>query len=255
MKCPACNARLSWRNSQGGGRFLCAACKNTGRIRRSYSLVVTAVGAVTAGLLAYALGARGDVLISSIFIGFYPTSLLIALISVQVFAPDLEPTGEFRAILYGGDSVDNPPVVSDEEQRRLRVGRILMNGLAVFAFICLLTGAAALFRIERSIYNVVPGLSSRSGPSAFPVTVRIEDDGLDFTNGSSGPWTCTSKIGIKEITSPTFALEAAQTRFVSYESFVDRAVPLSADDGYWKARERIIVQCLDDAGLTHFVVF
>lgn len=233
---------------------MCPACRNTARIRRSYSVVVTAVAAVAAGLLAYALGARGGVLIASIFIGVYPISFLIGLVSVQLFAPDLEATGEFRAILYG-ESGETPVALSDEDQHRLRVGRILINALALLAFVGLLVGAAGLFRLERWVYNAAPVLSTRSGPKGFPVTIRIQEDGLDFTNGSSGPWTCSASIGINETRSPTFTVEAMQKSFVGYDRFIDGTLALSADDGYWRAREKIIVECLDRAGLSHFAAF
>ena len=235
--------------------------RNTACVARSYSLVLTGVAAVIAGLLADALGARGTVLIASVFIRVYPISFLIGMINIQIFAPTLVPTGEFRSILYGGDDLEAAARAQNDDVNpvtphvRARVRRAVLNGLALIAFVGLIAGAAGLFRLERSIYDVMPGLATKSGPRAFPVTVRIREDGLDFTNRSSGPWSCTTQIGIRELGSAPFVLEAAQTRTVAYASFLDGTVPLSSDAGYWIAREKIIVECGDRAGFSHFVVF
>jgi hypothetical protein len=261
MKCPTCDTAISLRHSLGGGRYMCPACRNTACVARSYSLVLTGVAAVIAGLLADALGARGTVLIASVFIGVYPVSFLIGMINIQIFAPTLVPTGEFRSILYGGDDLEAAARAQNDDVNpvaphvRARVRRAVLNGLALIAFVGLIAGAAGLFRLERSIYDVMPGLATKSGPRAFPVTVRIREDGLDFTNRSSGPWSCTTQIGIRELGSAPFVLEAAQTRTVAYASFLDGTVPLSSDAGYWIAREKIIVECGDRAGFSHFVVF
>ena len=107
MKCPACNAVVSWRSSVGGSRFRCSACHNTARIARSYSLVLIAVGAVTAGLLAYALGARGEVLIASIFMGVYPIDKAASELGTRDQAAVVPSEHAISTVaLHGGDEPD-----------------------------------------------------------------------------------------------------------------------------------------------------
>jgi hypothetical protein len=261
MKCPACRATVSWRQSQGASRYLCPNCQNVSQIARSYSLVLTVLGMLIAGFLAYALGARGTMLMFSALIGVHPVKFLMSIVTLQLFAPELVPTGEFRSILYQSASAGAVAVPANENggQRETRSAapwfRLLLNGFVLLAFVGLLVVTSGLIRLERWAFGVLPGLGTQSGPAQFPVTVRIRDDALELTNGSTGPWACTSRIGFKELPSAEFTLQAAETRTLDYGSFLDAGVPLTPDAGYWRARERVIVECLDGSRISHYVVF
>jgi hypothetical protein len=84
-----------------GVQFLCPACKQGLRLRRSYFAVAHVMGLMIAGLLAYVLGARDDVLFWAVCFGGLPAAFIVVNISMRVFPPDVEVTGEFRGILYG----------------------------------------------------------------------------------------------------------------------------------------------------------
>jgi hypothetical protein len=220
--------------------------------------MLTGVSAVIAGLLAFALGASASLILWSALLGSFPVSILIGLLTHQIIAPTLVPTGEFRSTLYGGDDEAAAVAAKDdgssrpEPVRRLRVARVVLNGGILVALVSLLAGASGLFRLERAAFDLVPGLATRSGPMAFPVAVRIREDGLDFTNGSTGPWTCTLDIGLQNFKAPPFELEAGQTRRIWYVSFTDGTAPLTTDAGYWGARQHIVVECLDRLGVSHY---
>jgi hypothetical protein len=223
--------------------------------------MLTGVSAVVAGLLAFALGARASLIVWSAVLGVFPVYVLIALLTNQIIAPTLVPTGEFRSTLYGGD--DEAAAVAAREDgssrpepiRRLRMARVILNGGILVALVSLLAGASGVFHLERAVFDLVPGLATKSGPPAFPVRVTIREDGLDFTNGSAVPWTCTPQISLQHFTAPPFELEAGQTRRIWYGSFTNGTSPLTSDAGYWGARQNIVVECLDRLGVSHYTSF
>jgi len=53
------------------------------------------------GLVAYALGARSDALLTFTFIGMFPIQFVMIVVTAYLFPPDMESTGDFRGILYG----------------------------------------------------------------------------------------------------------------------------------------------------------
>ena len=101
VKCPTCGASISWRVAEPKVPFLCPSCHNGVRLRHSYFRVLNLISVGIVALLAYALGARGDTLFWIACFGWIPGTFVITFLTLRLFAPDAEATGEFRGILYG----------------------------------------------------------------------------------------------------------------------------------------------------------
>ena len=113
IKCPNCGAQIGWDRASFHVQFLCPACHRGLQLRNSYPRVVNVVSIVATGLAAYALGVKGDALFWVVCLGWFPASVVLLNITLRLFPPDAELTGEFRGILYGGpeqqsDSDGNP---------------------------------------------------------------------------------------------------------------------------------------------------
>jgi hypothetical protein len=79
---------------------------------------VTAI--VATGLAAYAVGVRADALFWIAGLGWFPVSAVLLNITLRLFAPDAELTGEFRGILYGereqpAEAHSNPGLEDESE--------------------------------------------------------------------------------------------------------------------------------------------
>jgi hypothetical protein len=62
---------------------------------------VNVASVVATGLAAYAFAIRGDALFWVVCLGWFPVSVVLLNITLRLFPPDAELTGEFRGILYG----------------------------------------------------------------------------------------------------------------------------------------------------------
>jgi hypothetical protein len=100
IKCPKCGAQIGWDRASFHVQFLCPACRSGLHVRNSYGRVVNIASIVATGLVAYALGIRGDALFWLVCLGWFPASVVLLNITLRLFTPDAELTGEFRGILY-----------------------------------------------------------------------------------------------------------------------------------------------------------
>jgi hypothetical protein len=226
------------------------------RIARSYTVAATVVAMVSAGCLSYALGARRDLLFPATAIGTLPVRLALMMISCQLFPPELVVTGEFRSVLYRSDTEAITPPTSRRPLPTCRpyFVRVYVNVILVVAFIgCLLVGGG-LIRLHRALNTMLPWLATSTGPRTFPVTIRMRDDGIEFTNGSTGAWICRSRIGTK-FQSALFSLAAGETKAITYGAFEGGGTPLTDDTGYWATGDGLDVECTDGAGTAHYFLF
>ena len=81
--------------------FLCPECGCGVRLRHGYFRVLNLVSLVVVALAAYALGASGEVLFWNIMIGGIPVGFVLTFVTMRLFPPDAESTGDYRGILYG----------------------------------------------------------------------------------------------------------------------------------------------------------
>ena len=102
--CPACGAPIRWTNQP-----VCSGCGHAVRIRRSYSTVTAIACWLISGLIAFAVGARGDVWLWLTVLGVLPAGFVVSIISLQLFPPDVEFTGDYRSVLFGRGESDNQP--------------------------------------------------------------------------------------------------------------------------------------------------
>ncbi len=70
---------------------------------------------------AYAAGIRGDALLGIALFGAWPTAWIVFFVTIRLFPPELESTGEYRAILYGSvddgviDALEPPAGLGDDQ--------------------------------------------------------------------------------------------------------------------------------------------
>ncbi len=101
VKCPSCGAEISWKDAGGGAQFLCPECGHGVHLRNGYFRVLYLLSALLTSLVAYAAGIRGDTLFWTVFIFLVPIYILLAFITMRLFPPAVESTGDYRGILYG----------------------------------------------------------------------------------------------------------------------------------------------------------
>lgn len=95
IPCPSCAARIGWNCATFHTPFLCPGCSNGLQLSSSYARVVNATSILATGLVAYALGVRGNALFWLICLGWFPASVVVMTVSLRLFPPDAHLTGEF----------------------------------------------------------------------------------------------------------------------------------------------------------------
>jgi hypothetical protein len=193
-----------------------------------------------------------------------PLRLLVTFISVRMFPPDVQMSGDVKGMLYGvpteltatpqpslaSETIVEPPGGTPAARRTLStldrerwtfesVGIAL--GLTALALIWTWTSFAPV------VYRTFPEfLATRRGPRGFPVSVHIGVDTLAFTNGSGSPWSCWVSLGDDRMFTTTLDLDAHETQGVPYDQFRDDAGRTRADLQS-VARDRINIRCTDDS--------
>jgi hypothetical protein len=76
-------------------------------MRTVYFRVPGIVSLLLVSLGSYAVGIRGDNLLWTVLLLVVPVQVILLNISIRLFAPDLELTGEFRGILYGDPEAES----------------------------------------------------------------------------------------------------------------------------------------------------
>jgi hypothetical protein len=232
---------------------------------------------VVVGLIAYAAGIRDEALFATAILGLWPTYYVLVFLNMRLFPPDVEPTGEFRGILYGvnqlddaftardppadasatGDSPPRVPVGEDPRQMftigrdHRRLDEFVIRG-AVIAMVVWLVWTAA----RPLIYRIAPEIgATKSGPSVFPVTVHIGEEAVAFTNGSTEPWSCLAELGFDQEYMSTLSIEPHHTRELLYLEFRSSGVPVDPAVSRRAARGKITLRCAEPSGITHLWQF
>jgi hypothetical protein len=100
VKCPTCGAEISWQTAGAHAPFICPECGHGVHLRDRYFRVLYLLALVLTWLVASAFGATGNVLFWSVILGVLPTEFVLTFLTLRLFPPDAESTGEFRGILY-----------------------------------------------------------------------------------------------------------------------------------------------------------
>ena len=103
LKCPACGSAVPWHRATSDTAFLCPACGRALQVRGSYFRVLNFLAFPIAGFGAYALGARDDVLFWITLLGAFPVAVILWFITMRLFPPDVDLTGDYRSVLYPVD--------------------------------------------------------------------------------------------------------------------------------------------------------
>jgi predicted RNA-binding Zn-ribbon protein involved in translation (DUF1610 family) len=276
VKCPSCGAEISWKDA-GGAQFLCPECGHGVHLRNGYFRVLYLLSALLTSLIAYAAGIRGDTLFWTVCIFLVPTYILLVFITMRLFPPDVEWTGDYRGILYGAARAENiqaspeGPRVKREQKKKMSSGSATqsdppaplfevdpghwtLEGVALRAGAVVLVLFAVWAAARPLIYRVLPEFgATQVGPAAFPVTVHIGQDTIGFANGSTEHWSCKVGVGVAQVYTLTFAVDAQQSREVPYGSF--QPVGGDWDELRRLAREKVVIECAEPSGRTHFWIF
>jgi hypothetical protein len=260
-----------------GHQFLCPGCGAGLRFRKGtdYSIFYFQLAPALAATVAYTVGIRGVALLVTTLFGMFPIFLVLFLLDRRLSPPAdaVEPTGDFRDMLYGAHRAVDLSPASDlsrgnqaeeaissplpEDPRRpaefavrekdRRFGGLLLRGAAfVFAL------SLAWLPYHLSISELA---GTKNGPSTFPVTVHIGDRTITFTNGSTNAWSCKTHLGAGQSYASNFALESQHTRELSYLDFGSGDTDFDVNAMRSAAREKISITCVEPSGRTHFWEF
>jgi predicted RNA-binding Zn-ribbon protein involved in translation (DUF1610 family) len=276
VKCPSCGAEIAWKDA-GGAQFLCPECGHGVHLRNGYFRVLYLLSALLTSLIAYGAGIRGDTLFWTVCIFLVPTYILLIFITMRLFPPDVESTGDYRGILYGVARVEDIQVSSERPQvsreQKMKPSSAsttdseppaplfeadpehwTLEGVALLGAAVILVLFAAWMAARPLIYRVLPELgATQVGPAAFPVTVHIGQDTLRFANGSTEHWSCKVGVGVAQLYTFTFAVDAQESREVPYSSF--QPIGGEGDELRRLAREKVVIECAEPSGRTHFWIF
>jgi hypothetical protein len=256
--------------------FPCPSCRHGLRLRAGYFRVLYLLALVFIALIAYAAGRRGDELFATVLLGLLPTHLLLLFVTMRLFPPDVESTGDYRDILYPTNTEDvsdasewsgrpaaepetNTQVLEGSDRQTmfkagaqhrtlegvaLRVGGVLLGLWVVW------TAARPL------VHRVLPELgATKTGPPGFPVTVHLGEESVEFTNGATESWACQVALGVRTAYVSTFSLEPGHTRTLSYLGFRGPGTQVGVAVVRSAARDRILMYCREPSGRTHFWQF
>jgi len=122
----------------------------------------------------------------------------------------------------------------------------------------MLAGAAvAWVQASSLLYRVAPTFRAvKQGPPGFPLTVSIDQAGLGVRNNSEERWpACRIDIGTRRSFESSFELEPHGRVALPYLLFSNSNGAPAPGEGYIRARELMMVRCLDDSGRTHLTAF
>jgi hypothetical protein len=132
--------------------------------------------------------------------------VLVAQLNMRLFPPETELTGDPRAILYGPDraGLNETRTGNDEDDSPVEVRGLLapakerrsLEGLVLGGAVLVLVAAFSWMALNPLIHHFWPELgATKQGPSAFPITAHIQEDGVAFTNGSTSAGVARSHSG------------------------------------------------------------
>jgi predicted RNA-binding Zn-ribbon protein involved in translation (DUF1610 family) len=276
VTCPSCGAEISWKEA-GGAQFLCPECGHGVHLRNGYFRVLYLLSALLTSLVAYAAGVRGDTLFWTVSIFLVPTYILLVFITMRLFPPDVESTGDYRGILYGAARDEDTQAAAESPRDSRKQKRNpssasateseshaalfeadpehwTVEGVAILGAAVVLVLVAVWMAARPLVYRVLPELgATQVGPAVFPVTVHLGQGTIDVANGSTEHWSCKVGVGVANLYTFTFTVDAHQTRELPYGSFQPAG-------GEWDelrrlARERVAIECAEPSGRTHFWIF
>jgi hypothetical protein len=267
VKCPSCGAPIPWRHVSAAG-FFCPACRDGLRISASYFRVLYLLSGAIGALVAYVVGLRDEPLFWVTFLAWWPTYWVVLFITIPLFPPDLETTGDYHGILYdalvekqesfvaeepgppveepGAARVESAPQMFSGAGQRRPAGEIVFGTLAVVLLVF-----AVWMALKPVLYRIAPELgATRVGPSSFPVRLHIGRDALGVSNPSDTQWTCRVELGVWPAYTITAIVASQHSRELPYSSFIRIGTNqgLSPERA---ARQRIDIECRQPDGIEH----
>jgi hypothetical protein len=247
-------------------RNQCPRCGAGVRLRGSYFRVLWFIALLIAGLALSALGVNAGAFMSLLLPAAFMIVIVLVRITIRLFPPDIEPTGDFRGVLYGAPSEAAvvqaaEPVAEPAEPASVQGHRMFesarlpmtLEGMLILLIALFVTVGAAHALFGPLIARLWPDTAvTRLAPQGFPISVTIREDDIQVTNASKEPWTCTARIGRGLPFESNFAVAAHGTDIVPFDSFrltrsMDTVQPLREF-----ALARIQMECSEPSGLTHF---
>src|SRR6266852_4750875 len=101
VRCVFCGGTIPWTLVDYQRSFRCTHCHELVRVSRAYLRWSSIIHVVIAGVICFALGVRGIVLIPATLIAGYILLLLTAMPIRHLRAPPLEPAGDVGSLLHG----------------------------------------------------------------------------------------------------------------------------------------------------------
>jgi hypothetical protein len=271
-----CGVQISWRYASG--EFDCPACGCGLKITRRYFRSLYAISLVAAAGIAYAIGLRDEALQAAVVLLVFPTFMLVAIINVRIFPPEVEVSGDVRRILHPGEpedpSIPAAPIILGADSDAVVPGESMSIGEAVrrtlpftslprtmegrvialaFALLFVFTVYQAA---EPLIYRLWPEYkATKHGPRGFPITLHVAEHALSVTNHSGVRWRCFVVAGSRPRHNVFTEVAAGATVDVPLASFQTVGGQIaSIADRNLAARRLLYVEC-DEEGRNVFHSF
>jgi len=238
----------------------CPACGGGLSIRQGPFRALPLFAIVIVGLSIYAVGLRGDQWMAVTFLLYLPATYVMSVITVRLFPPELEATGDVRGILHpveparqDVETIDTSASWSDESSyapfKVIDPPRSL-EGWALRVGVTLFLVSLGWYAIRPLVYQAQPTLAfTMHGPPGFPITANVLSDVITFTNGSGMPWTCDAALWY-DGPRAQFDIGAGSMRSLEFGQFRNPdGTALEVEGG--PVTTRIRMTCREPSGLIH----
>lgn len=266
--CPMCGAEISWRYAANA--FSCPACGCGLELRRRYYRAISVISFAIAFGLSYLSGYRGSAILAPVLFLTFPIQFVVASITLRLFPPDVEVSGNVRGILHpvGGQNPALPPdpIVIGARTHHVNVPGTASQSRGSYSFrlpqtfeawgiaivVVIIVGYAAYQVAEPFIYVAWPEYrATKHGPRGFPITLHIGEDALRITNESSEQWECAFGLGSFAPHRASVAVDAGATVDILYDKFQTVNAAATHDrraERIAAARAMISANCFEPGG-------
>jgi len=266
VTCPSCGTQISWRYA--ASEFSCPSCGCGLRLRHRYFRLLYFIGLGLAALAVRALGFEGGALFAGTVLAAWPMFVIVTMLNMRLFPPDVEISGAFQGILHPGAPEDplrpaepvvfQIPASAQQLEAGSRVAHWLpsrpttFEGWAMYIVVISVVVSNLYTLAEPAVYKVFPGFhATRRGPRTFPVTLHIGPRSISIINESTKAWKCSLTVGSSSLRRDGVIVNAGARSDVTYDELLGGNV--RHFDTEWlraEAREQLKLACTDTSGVS-----
>jgi hypothetical protein len=260
--CPACQSVIPWHRVRAR-TIACLHCGTHLQFRKSYFGALYWLALAIALMTVFRLGIYSPIAIVLPLVLLIPTFYVMLFITLRIFPPDLEPSDDYRAVLWGvpppeadaeagADSNSEKPedvrpagfrsATRPREHWTLEGTVIAIAGGLFAVFYTYLAAEPALQRIFPEIY------ATKKGPPGFQVVVYLGESGMRIDNGSTARWTCKVDLGAVKRHTAIVDVEWGSSATLEYVRFAPGAPNSTVRSA---GLRQVNLSCSEPSGVTH----